>query len=432
MSTATRTLTVIVVIIWIAGCGSPSLRQGRSYLANDQYAQAIEALTDALNRDPANAKIHRDLGIAYYKNWQYEQALNELKKAKQVLSKDSLVVFYLGLLYERSEQYDKAIEEYSNYTKLRRYSRLRGQIERRIQLLARQQATQWAKERMSIEKEIDVASIPDNSVAVTYFRPLGVSENLEPLHKGLADLLIVDLSIVESLRVIERNRLTEIYGELGLSSTDIVDQNTAPRMGKLLGASSIVTGAFTGLGSEQWRIDPALGFVKAGDFRSLEGVAGELAGFLRTEKELALKILEELNIKVTEAEREKILKNVPTESLAAFLAYSRGLDYADKRMYSQAAMEFREAISLDPGFDQARIHLTEVTSLSQPVESIDELEILWASEIPAEEEKNGLIAATIESVSQGDVSAAPVSEPEFFEREPEVEVQVILRWGAGE
>jgi len=432
MSTATRALSVIVVIIWVAGCGSPSLRQGRSYLANDQYVPAIEALTDALNRDPGNARIHRDLGIAYYKNWQYEQALSELKKAKQALSKDSLVVFYLGLLYERSEQYDKAIEEYSNYTKMRRYSRIRGQIERRIQLLARQQATQWAKERVRVEQEIDVASIPDNSVAVTYFRPLGVSKDLEPLHKGLADLLIIDLSMVESLRVVERNRLTEIYGELGLSSTDIVDQNTAPRVGKLLGASSIVTGAFTGLGNEQWRIDPALGFIKAGDYKSLEGVEGELPGFIRTEKELALKILEELGIEVTQTEREKILKNVPTESLNAFLAYSRGLDYADKRMYSQAAMEFREAISLDPGFDQARTHLTEMTSLSQPVESIDELEILWASEISAEEEKNGLMAATMESVSQGNVRAAPVSEPEFVEGEPEAEVQVIIRWGAGE
>jgi len=428
MGIAIRKLGVFSLALLIIGCGPVSLRQGRRYLSKGEYAQALEALTDALNEDPTNPKIHRDLGIAYYKNGQYEQAIDELKKAKQRLKKDSHVVFYLGLTYEQLELYDEAIAEYANYTQLRRFSRMRRQIQQRIQWLIRQQADQWAKERMKMEKEIDVASIPDNTIAVTYFKPFQVSKDLEPLHKGLTDLLIIDLSLVKSLKVVERMKLKEIYDELGLSSTDLVDQSTAPRMGKLLGANSLVTGIFTGLPGEQWRIDPTLGLVKLGEFQALESVEGQLRRFLQVEKRLVLQTLDSLNIELTQEERDSIQENVPTESLQAFLAYSKGLDYTDRGMYPEAAREFENAISLDPKFNQAKEHLTGAKLLSQSVESTDELEVTWDSVLSSEEVRDELLTTTVESVSQGDVSRTPGSEPKPPEEEREVQLKVLIQW----
>lgn len=428
MITTPRTIIIFILILFMFGCASASLRQGRSYLAKEKYPQALEALTNALNEDPDNPEIHRDLGIAYYKTDQYEQALDELEKAKQGLGKDDRLIFYIGLTYEKLKLYDKAIEEYANYTQLGRFSRIKRKIQQRVQWLIQQQAAQWAKSRMEVEKGIDPASIPDNTVAVTYFKPFSVPEELEPLHKGLTDLLIIDLSLIQNLRVVERIKLNEIYNELGFSSTDLVDQDTAPRMGKLLGASSLVTGTFTGFGGDQWRIDPTLGRVKLGKFQVLQSVEGEVPRFVQVEKDLVLQILENLGIELTQEEKDQIMENVPTESLKAFLAYCRGLDYSDRGMYSEASREFETAISLDPKFSQAKEHLTGAQFMSTSIEPTDELEMALDSELSSEALKNESLATTVQSVSRGDVDRASGTEPELTEEQPEAQLEVLIRW----
>jgi len=426
-----RIISILLLALLVAGFGPSSHKQGRKHLENGDYTRALEALTNALNEFPDNPKIHRDMGIAYYKIEQYEQALAELDKAKQKLEKDGNVMLYLGLTYERLKKYDKAIEEYSNYNKLGRFSRIKPTIQKRIYQLIPRQAEQWAKERMDFEKQIDVASIPENTIAVTYFKPFSISEELEPLHVGLTDLIIMDLLMVESLRVLERDRMKEIYEELGLGSTDLVDQSTAPRMGKLLGASTLVTGSFTGLGEDKWRIDPSLGLIKDGSLQALKSVEGEISGFLQVEKELVLQVLDSLGVELTPEQRESILQNVPTESLQAFLAYSRGLNYMDNGMYEAAKQEFESAISLDPGFSQAEEHLTGAQFLSEPMGSVDALEFEWNSMLSSEEGKNELLGSTLGGISQGDINRTPGSELELTgEPAPadEISLEVIIKW----
>lgn len=427
MKRSAEILSVFIIVLLVAGFFGPSkLRQGRKHLEREEYTRALEVLTDALNEDPDNPKIHRDLGIAYYKTGQYEQALVELNTAKEKREKDGEVIFYLGLTYERLEQYDKAIEEYSNYVKLGRFSGIKKKIQRRIQRLIQQQAVQWIQERMRIEEQIDPASIPDNTIGVTYFKPFSISKELEPLHIGLTDLIIIDLSMVESLQVVERIKLREIYNELGLSTTDLVDQSSTPRWGKLLGANSIVTGTFTGFGDKQWRIDPALGSIKLGQLQALQALEGKIPSFLQTEKELVLEILRSLGIELTEEEQKRIMLNVPTESLEAFLAYSRGLGYADQGMYGEAAKEFGNAISIDPNFSQAEEGLNVAGLLSQPAESINSLGSTWNSAVVSENGKNSLLKTTLQNVSRGDVNRIPVSD--VRPGEEEVELEVLIQW----
>ena len=93
--------------------------------------------------------------------------------------------------------------------------------------------------------------------------------------------------------------------------------------------------------------------------------------------------------------------------------------------------EFENAISLDPGFSQAEGHLAGAKLLSQPVESINELEMAWDSALSSEEAKNGLLISTMESVAQGDISRVPGSEPKLAGEEPEVEeveLEVLIQW----
>ncbi len=61
----------------------------------------------------------------------------------------------------------------------------------------------------------------------------------------------------------------------------------------------------------------------------------------------------QLGLELTQAERERILHQGP-KSLAAFLAYSRGLEAMDRGDYGAAARHFRSAAQADPSFQAAR------------------------------------------------------------------------------
>src|SRR4029077_13905167 len=58
-------------------------------------------------------------------------------------------------------------------------------------------------------------------------------------------------------------------------------------------------------------------------------------------------------IELTEAERERILRQGP-KNLAAFLAYSRGLEDLDRGDYPGAARHFGAAAPADPSFQAAQ------------------------------------------------------------------------------
>ncbi len=191
----------------------------------------------------------------------------------------------------------------------------------------------------------------------------------------------------------------------------------------MLGANSLVTGTFTGFGDDQWRIDPALGSVKLGQLQALQTLEGKIPNFLQTEKELVLEILANLGVEITQEEKDKIMLNVPTESLEAFLAYSRGLGYADKGMYGEASKEFENAISIDPNFGQAKEGLMGAELLSQPVDSISGLESAWLSAVISEKGRNALLATTVRNIAQRDV---PVSDVKPVDEE--VELDVVIQW----
>lgn len=67
---------------------------------------------------------------------------------------------------------------------------------------------------------------------------------LAPLSKGIADLLIIELAQNTGIRLVERENINQILAEQNLARDGRVDDATAARVGRLLGARHIVTGSF--------------------------------------------------------------------------------------------------------------------------------------------------------------------------------------------
>jgi len=130
------------------------------------------------------------------------------------------------------------------------------------------------------------AADPPPTVAVLYFDYTGKTQELEVLRKGLAQMLISDLSGSDAIRVVERDRLEEILGELKLQGSGKVDAQSAVKMGKLLGAKYLVLGGYFDL-QGALRVDARIVDVETGRVLKSFGTNGKPGDFLPVEQQVA-------------------------------------------------------------------------------------------------------------------------------------------------
>ena len=350
-----KTIFLFVVLlcsILFFECASSKKNVDVARMDETQLDEAIKALSQSFKQNPNDGNIVRELGIAFYRKRDFEMAIPSFKKALALNPRDGRALFYLGTVFEIQGDIDKAIETYRQHNKISSHAKIRANIENRLNKLLLQQMEMSAKQALANEEALDPATIPANTVAVVYFKYMGKDQELEPLQKGLAELIITDLSQTDELTVIERLQMQKLLEEMGLGMTGLVDATTAPRVGKLCGAETVVNGAFVDLADKALYIDAGLVETKNGSFNATDQISGSLESFFKVEKSLVFTILDEMQIPLTQQERDRI-QTIPTENLLAFLAYCKGLDYSDRGMYNEARQQFEKALDLDAKFELA-------------------------------------------------------------------------------
>jgi TolB-like protein len=190
------------------------------------------------------------------------------------------------------------------------------------------------------------------TIAILYFDNSSGNAQLDALKKGLADMLISDLSNLKMLRVVEREKLEEVMAELKLSSGREFDPATRQKLGKLLGAETILFGSYFDM-MGQFRIDARIVKTETGEILKSEGVSGITADFMKLEKQLVWKIARGLDIRFTEKEETTIMAS-ESVSYEATLIYADGLKLYDGGDKPRALEKFKEAVALAPNFDRAK------------------------------------------------------------------------------
>lgn len=233
----------------------------------------------------------------------------------------------------------------------------------------------WARQALARESSLDGAQMRDNTLAVSYFSNTTGQPTLDVLRKGLAYMLVTDLSKVKGLIVVERIKLQAVIEELGLGASGLVEPGTAPRVGRLLGARFFVGGAiFEGGASGQQagetggdldipiRIDPNLLNVPEGSLQPLPGVDGLVNTLFRIEKQILFSIVERLEIALSEGEKAALRVPMTTNARALF-SFFMGLNASDMQMYDQAGAYYEKAVQADPGLKPAADALKELRRL---------------------------------------------------------------------
>ena len=193
-----------------------------------------------------------------------------------------------------------------------------------------------------------VAGEPATTIAVLDFLNRRPGDGHDWLGKGLADMVITDLSASERLTVVDRERMQQLAREHDLVTSGIVDENTAPAVGRVAKVEWVLQGTFACQGTNV-TIEALLVDVARQQVLRIDRIEGPLDDVFELEEQLIGRVLENLNAPMSAAElrRVKILK---TRSLPAFEHYSRSLALFDNGQWYAALQEARLAQRADPEY----------------------------------------------------------------------------------
>jgi len=259
----------------------------------------------------------------------------------------------LGACQEQAGRFDDAVAIYNTFAAEHPGARGVAALRAKAQIALRRAAEQTA--RQALAREAELAQQPPQAATVAVL-PLVIAgdSSVQPLSRGLAELITTDLAQIRSLRLLERLQIGTLLDELKAGQSERADPATAARVGRLLRAERMVQGTATIPRSEAATMQLSATVVTgAGVVRPVGQVTGPFRQLLALEKQVVFDLAGQLGIALTEAERQEILRQGP-KSLAAFLAYSRALEDLDRGDYGAAARHFGAAAHADPSFQAAR------------------------------------------------------------------------------
>ena len=312
----------------------------------------IPALEAASAQRPGDSRLALQLTRAYYGAKRWEDARRAAQRAIAADPRNTEAQAYLGLTYEELAQFDSARAVYTRLLSGRPSSDVQKLLRGRLTLLTRREMQYAARQAIARESLLTRTPPDPNTVAVMPFHYVGRDSSLRPLERGLAALVVTDLSRVRRLRLVERERLQVLLDELKISESGRGDPATSARSGRLVGAGQMVQGQFQEVPTQQLRIDATV--VRASDAQVAATGAGadRMQALFDIEKSVVFQLLDRMGITLTPAERQQISER-PTRDLQAFLLYSRGLEAQDRGDFGAASQAFQAAARQDPSFQQA-------------------------------------------------------------------------------
>ncbi len=188
------------------------------------------------------------------------------------------------------------------------------------------------------------------TVAVLYFDNRTGRSDYDALGKGIASMMISDLSSVSQIQLVERDRLQDLVKEMDQQHTTYFDTTTAQKVGKLAGAEYVVVGSFATL-RPQMRIDTRVVRVQTGEIVKSAQVTGKEDDFFELEQKLASRLVDGLGIALSPEEQRRLRDQQQAnrvDHLATLVDFSNALTLYDRADYLSAAERMVPVVQAAP------------------------------------------------------------------------------------
>ncbi|HYX82554.1 MAG TPA: CsgG/HfaB family protein [Gemmatimonadales bacterium] len=176
-------------------------------------------------------------------------------------------------------------------------------------------------------------------------------EDFDALERGIAGMMISELTQNPAARVVERQEIQRIVDEQNLVGQNRVDPQTAAKIGKLVGARYVVAGTFIDFYGD-FRVDVRLVNVETGEIIKTESERMQRDHLFDIIRGVAGRLMKDVNLPALQrqASDQRMGRQVPTEALTY---YSRGLLYSDRGQKDKAVDMFTQALHIFPGYTEA-------------------------------------------------------------------------------
>lgn len=207
-------------------------------LSNQAAAQAARA---------AAAEQIRQ-GLDAFRDARYDAAEALLLRAQASAPAEPVIAYYLGLIALRKDDQPRALALLQQYARDDPQGAAEREVPRTLTLLASSQLQQEVAAAVAREREVATLPPEPGSIAVQAFvaRPGNAAdrEAYAAMAKGLAAMIIADLSKVPGLKVLEREKVQLLLDEMKLGDSGLADPRSAARSGRLLRAEKVIVGNF--------------------------------------------------------------------------------------------------------------------------------------------------------------------------------------------
>jgi TolB-like protein/Tfp pilus assembly protein PilF len=206
----------------------------------------------------------------------------------------------------------------------------------------------------SANKTASPHDVSNKSIAVLPFDNLSDDKANAYFAEGIQDEILTRLSKIAALKVISRTS-TQKYKSAPDNLRDV---------GKQLGVANLLEGSVQRIANAV-HINVQLIRAATDEHVWAESYNRKLDDVFGVEGEVASAIAEQLNARLTGAE-QKAISDKPTQNVAAYDAYLRGLSIQHDRYnftaYQEAAADYARAVQLDPQFALAWARLGAIRS----------------------------------------------------------------------
>jgi TolB-like protein len=186
-------------------------------------------------------------GVEAFRDNQDAAAQQAFERVRALAPGETLVPYYLGLIALKRNDNAAALQLLQQYAREDPDGAASRDVPQTLTLLSSAQLQQEVAAAVARETEV-VGSPPEpGSIAVQAFVNKGSGKDeadYRAMAKGLAAMIIADLSKVPGLKVLEREKVQLLVNEAKLGDSGLADTASAVRSGRLMRAEKVVVGNF--------------------------------------------------------------------------------------------------------------------------------------------------------------------------------------------
>lgn len=340
-------LILALACLALGGCAYTQAFRGEAQLAEKNFDGAISSFLAYLENKPTDHYARGRLGIAYLGKKDNAKAVETFHQVLAQVPEDPQSSLYLGLALLESGNRQGAIDLWRGYRN-QQQPLVYQEVKRQLTLLEMFDGRELAKLALQQEQKLQATKAPPGTLAVVPYGDKPADPGLRPVQKALGAMLITDLSAIKALKVVERLRVQALIDEMKLGMSGLVENKTAQRFGRFIGAEHLVTGTLVKM-AETLRASTVLASTVQQKMSGSFGVEAEMARFFLLEKEIVAGIVKALKLSPGDAEKA-LIERPHTKNLKAFYCYGQGLDALDNGSWKQARENFECAVREDPQF----------------------------------------------------------------------------------